>query len=315
MLHALFGCVGRSSRLHAHAAQPDSHEIPKDAGSNPIVSSDYEARRVNRRAIPRVTLMQLHNDVTSRNRAAWERIPSPDVESLNDIWCEMLASPIPIYLGCAGLLVGSLGLGAQYLIGGNSVTKSDPAPTQPLFVQSIDAVPMTSQQWLSREHTVAFYGPMIDLMTTAAVASRHAATSAQSSTPQSDTAQEAQVSAPRETLRERSRQTKPSSRRAKARTREETMAAEPDPREARAQADAEEVVHWERHYRSRDDVEAVDHRSRGRDTQRHRPRNSRERAPVEEDLRDSMPRVFRVPAPDHAGFNPPGLFGGMFEPD
>jgi hypothetical protein len=82
----------------------------------------------------------------------------------------MLASPLPIYLGCAGLIVGSLGLGAHHMLGGGSgpsTNKKDAAMEQPLFAKSVEQASLPTTQWPSKTKNVdvAYYGPMVELLT------------------------------------------------------------------------------------------------------------------------------------------------------
>jgi hypothetical protein len=184
----------------------------------------------------------------------------------------MLASPVPIYLGCAGLIVGTLGLGAQHLLGGSSgpSTNKDTAMEQPLFARSVEQASLPTTQWPSKNVDVAYYGPMVELMTqpTASVPAPLAdpsrvavpqgtppeATQGQQPSardvapaPQSPSTtaqvQEQPRAAPREVVRDLSPQQSKQSRRARhqrqrddARTGGETASTEQvDPREARTQ--------------------------------------------------------------------------------
>src|SRR5262245_42155371 len=63
----------------------------------------------------------------------------------------MLASPVPIYLGCIGLIVGSLGLGAQHLLGesSGSATKVT-AEQRPLLAQSVEQASVPAHGWTSQ---------------------------------------------------------------------------------------------------------------------------------------------------------------------
>src|SRR5215213_10260203 len=78
----------------------------------------------------------------------------------------MLASPVPIYLGCAGLIVGSLGLGAQYMLGGNSVSATNAETEQPLFARSVEEASLPASNWSSQNPNVAHHEPMVKLLTT-----------------------------------------------------------------------------------------------------------------------------------------------------
>jgi hypothetical protein len=184
----------------------------------------------------------------------------------------MLASPVPIYLGCASLIVGTLGLGAQHLLGGSSgpSTNKDTAMEQPLFARSVEQASLPTTQWPSKNVDVAYYGPMVELMTqpTASVPAPLAdpsrvavpqgtppeATQGQQPSardvapaPQSPSTtaqvQEQPRAAPREVVRDLSPQQSKQSRRARhqrqrddARTGGETASTEQvDPREARTQ--------------------------------------------------------------------------------
>ena len=79
----------------------------------------------------------------------------------------MLASPLPIYLGCAGLIVGTLGLGAHHMLGGGSgpSTNKDTTAEQPLFARSVEQASLPATQWPSTNVDVAYYGPMVELLT------------------------------------------------------------------------------------------------------------------------------------------------------
>jgi hypothetical protein len=189
----------------------------------------------------------------------------------------MLASPVPIYLGCAGLIVGTLGLGANHMLGGGSSpsTNKDAAMEQPLFARSVEQASLPATQWPSKNVDVAYYGPMVELMTqpTSSVPAPLADPSrvaAPQGTPQeatqgqqppardvapapqspSTTAQglEQSRAAPREVVRDLSPQQSKQSRRTRhqrqrddARAGGETASTEPvDPREARTQERREE---------------------------------------------------------------------------
>ena len=92
----------------------------------------------------------------------------PDVSHLNErSGANMLASPLPIYLGCAGLIVGGLGLGAHHMLGGGSgsSTNKDAAMEQPLFARSVEQATLPATQWPSTNVDVAYYGPMVELLT------------------------------------------------------------------------------------------------------------------------------------------------------
>jgi hypothetical protein len=180
----------------------------------------------------------------------------------------MLASPLPIYLGCAGLIVGSLGLGANHMLGGGSgpSTNKDAAMEQPLFAKSVEQASLPTTEWPSKNVDVAYYGPMVELLTqpTASVPapladpSRVAATQETSQGQQPPTrdvapasqspsttahVQEQPRAAPREVVRDLSPRQSRQSRRPKnqhqrddARAGRETASTEQvDPRETRAQ--------------------------------------------------------------------------------
>jgi hypothetical protein len=90
----------------------------------------------------------------------------PDVSHLNErSGANMLASPLPIYLGCAGLIVGSLGLGAHHMLGNGSGSPKDTAAEQPLFAKSVEQAALPTTQWPSKGVDVAYYGPMVELLT------------------------------------------------------------------------------------------------------------------------------------------------------
>ena len=130
----------------------------------------------------------------------------------------MVTSPVPIYLGCAGLIVGCLGLGAQHMLGASSAPPTT-VQEQPLFARSVEEAALPAARWPSQNPEVAFYEPMVELLTTPARTS-------EPSQPVASDREEAQVSAPREIVRDVPReQVRQSSRRAKnARARNEVGA-------------------------------------------------------------------------------------------
>lgn len=241
----------------------------------------------------------------------------------------MLASPLPIYLGCAGLIVGTLGLGAHQMLGGGSVASKDAAAEQPLFARSVEQASLPATQWPSTNNVdVAYYGPMVELLTRPtssapaplADPSRVAApqetahgqqpsardvASAPQSSPSTAPAQESRA-APREVVRDLSPQQGTQTKRVRnqrqrddARPGDTASAEQADPRETRA--------------RSRDDADAVDARSR---TDR-RGRDGERRVVVREEAREPEQRVVRGPeqrGPEQRemGFSPFRLFG-IFE--
>ncbi len=80
----------------------------------------------------------------------------------------MVASQVPIYLGCAGLIVGGLGLGAHQMLGGGSGSSKDAATEQPLFARSVEQAAPPATKWPSKTTPsvdVAYYGPMVELLT------------------------------------------------------------------------------------------------------------------------------------------------------
>jgi len=77
----------------------------------------------------------------------------------------MLASPLPIYLGCAGLIVGTLGLGAHQMLGGGSGPSTNKDAAMPLFAKSVEQASLPATQWPSTNVEVAYYGPMVELLT------------------------------------------------------------------------------------------------------------------------------------------------------
>ena len=76
----------------------------------------------------------------------------------------MFTSPVPIYLGCAGLIVGSLGLGAQHLMSRGSAPVPTSAQEQPLFAKSVEEAALPATHWPSANPEVAFYEPMVELL-------------------------------------------------------------------------------------------------------------------------------------------------------
>lgn len=166
----------------------------------------------------------------------------------------MLASPVPIYLGCAGLIVGSLGLGAQHMLGGNSVSATNAESEQPLFARSVEEASLPAPHWSSQHSNVAYYDPMVKLLTTPSRSVPPAPATPQASPQQANTPpasqpaqpqaiegaqQEPRAAAPREIVRDIPQQTSPSKRNRSARTRDDatTPAEQVDPRDAYAKAD------------------------------------------------------------------------------
>lgn len=262
----------------------------------------------------------------------------------------MLASPVPIYLGCAGLIVGSLGLGAQYLIGGNSGSATD-ASGPPLFAQSVEEALLPADRWTSQNRGVAHYGPMVELLTTPArstaassvaahpqqnspVAAREAQTAEpQRAEPQrAEPAQEQPRTAPREVVRDTSQPQPRQSRRTRNQrdrheVREDTTASaeQIDPREARAQATRQETRGQERRRTATQDVETREQGAR-RSERRYRDRDDAEvveppsrydRRRVERDdrrLRDDERRVVireEIREPDQRMVRGPEREGGF----
>jgi hypothetical protein len=219
----------------------------------------------------------------------------------------MRASPLLIYLGCAGLIVGSLGLGAHHMLGGNSVSATSAPPEQPLFARSVNEAALPSSQWPSQTLPsqtldVAFYGPTLELLTQAAASSEPRPVAAPSDVQEQQTA-----AAPREAVRDLPRQQarQPSKRVKNARVRDEvTTSTEPDPRDARAQERQRVTVHAD------EEREAMPRRSE------RRYRESGQRVVIiREDAREPEPGPIRAPEPrENVGFSPLRIFGGIFEP-
>jgi len=212
----------------------------------------------------------------------------------------MLASPLPIYLGCAGLIVGTLGLGAHQMLGGGSVSSKDATAEQPLFARSVEQASLPATQWPPKNVDVAYYGPMVELLTqptssAPAPLADPSRVAAAAQHEQQQPARDAAPAAPREVVRDLSPQQAKQTKRAKnqrprddARSGGETAAAEPvDPREARA--------------RYRDDADEPRADRRGRDGER--------RVVIREEIREPEPRVVRGPEQREVGFSPFRLFG------
>ena len=230
----------------------------------------------------------------------------------------MPGSPVPIYLGCAGLIVGSLGLGAQHMLGGNSVSATN-TTEQPLFARSVEEASLPATGWPSQNVSVAHYEPMVELLTTPARSTQPPAGGRRSrrrAPPMAQQPQQEPRAAPREIVRDLSQPQGRQSRRARD-TRETAASTEQaDPREARtqerqrnaAQAETDKrdggSRRSERRYRDRDDAEAVDMRSRPDRRQR-----DGERVVVREEIREPEQRVVRGPEQRDGGFSPFRLFG------
>jgi hypothetical protein len=254
----------------------------------------------------------------------------------------MLASPLPVYLGCAGLIVGCLGLGAQYLVGGNSVGATNETSEQPLFARSVEEAALPTTPWPSQDSAVAHYGPMVELLSQpsrATVPTTQTSAASQDPPPAADAREAAAASrdaTSRDVVRDVPQQQARQSRRSKnARARDEARvrddadtAIEPAPRDARADALVEERPRgqerqrgarqgeatetrdarsrrYERRSRDRDDAEVVDTRPDRRFDER-RPREV-----VREEVREPAERYVRGAEP-REGFSPFRMFG-IFE--
>ena len=262
----------------------------------------------------------------------------------------MLASPLPIYLGCAGLIVGSLGLGANHMLGGGSGSSRDAATInvaaeQPLFAKSVEQAALPTTQWPSKNVDVAYYGPMVELLTqpTSSVPapmadpSRVAASQeAQSHThdvapaPQSPSTTARAQEQPRDVVREVSPQQSRQSRRARnQRPRENASvsaeAAATDQvgsREARAEERYQERYPERQRATTQADTERRDGRRSDRryrdrddvdevDARSHwdrRGRGGERRVDVRQD-REPEQRMVRGPEQRDGGFSPFRLFG------
>jgi hypothetical protein len=238
----------------------------------------------------------------------------------------MLASPVSIYLGVAGVIVGSLGLGAQYLIGGNAVTASGATTEQPLFAQSVEQASLPATPWTSPHPAVpnpgvAHYGPMVELLTqpmrsTDPKAQASAAQQQPESHREQASREQASTAAPREIVRDgpqqqarQPRRTRNARARDEARTGNDTsVQTEPDARDARAEAPRRR---YDRRTRSREESEVVDTRSRSErrrfESDERRPREGGPRVVIHEESRESE-RFVRGGEP-REGFTPFRMFG------
>ena len=233
----------------------------------------------------------------------------------------MLASPVPIYLGCAGLIVGSLGLGAQHMLGGNSVSATTSAESeQPLFARSVEEASLPASHWSSQNPNVAYYEPMVKLLTTP---SRSVPPAPATATPQAgpptvpaqatESAQQEPRAVPREVVRDIPQQTPPPKRTRNTRTRDDAPSSteQVDPRDAYAKADRDpRSRRSERRHGNRDDAEAPDIRSRADrrrvEVEEPRQRGSERRVIVQEEPEQ---RIVRGPEQRDVGFSPFRLFG------
>jgi hypothetical protein len=75
----------------------------------------------------------------------------------------MNAHPIPIYLGCAGLIVGSLGLGSQYVLGTTSAPETS-HQERPLFARSVEEAALPARNWHSSGREVAHYDSTLEIL-------------------------------------------------------------------------------------------------------------------------------------------------------
>jgi len=76
----------------------------------------------------------------------------------------MVAHPVPIYLGCAGLLIGTLGMGAQSAL---HVDRPASNNEPPLFARSVEEAALPVERWPSKGN-IPYYAPMLDLAQTTA---------------------------------------------------------------------------------------------------------------------------------------------------
>jgi Spy/CpxP family protein refolding chaperone len=234
----------------------------------------------------------------------------------------MPVSPVPIYLGWAGLIVGSLGLGAQHLLSGSSGSAINTTAEQPLFARSVEEASLPATGWPTQHVGVAHYNPMVELLTTPA---RSAQSMQLPAAEPSQTVGQSQSEqhAPREVVRDlsqtrQSRRSRNQRNRHDARANEETVSNEQvDPRAARAEVDGRKADRREsrsrrseRRYRDRDDSADTHMRSDRRrvETEDERP-PAGERRVVREEIREPEPRVVRGPEPRDGGFTPFRMFG------
>jgi len=153
--------------------------------------------------------------------------PPIDVRDVNErLGARMFTSPVPIYLGCAGLIVGSLGLGAHHMLGGSSAPPTTSAQEQPLFARSVEEAALPATRWPSQSSEVAFYEPMVELLTIPA-------RTAEPSQPVASNREEAAVAAPREAVRDVQHEpVRPAPRRAKNPQKNESASSDPSDRRA-----------------------------------------------------------------------------------
>jgi hypothetical protein len=229
----------------------------------------------------------------------------------------MLTSPVPIYLGCAGLIVGSLGLGAQYMLGGNSVSATNAESEQPLFARSVEEASLTTSQshWSSQHSNVAYYEPMVKLLTTpsrsvppAPVTATPQADPQQANPPQAspppasqpvqpqaiESQQQEPRAAPREIVRDIPQQTRPSKRTRNARTRDDATASteQVDPPDAYAKADRDpRSLERQRNSRQVDTRQVDNERREGSRRSERRYGNRDESGPVDTRSRPDRRRV------------------------
>jgi len=235
----------------------------------------------------------------------------------------MVAHPVPIYLGCAGLIVGTLGLGAHHMVGGNSVATT--ARVQPLFARSVEEAALPAPRWhhqnqqQQQQPGVAFHEPMVELLTTGASpeAAQAAAERAEPTTPQREAVRQIPVppasqAPPRE----------PAAAGEIAATASAPVKAPHVQAEAGVAARREVVRDVPRQQaeqppkrtknvrRAKSDSETSNQRSaserRPRAPEDRRQREPEQRVIVRELAREPEPRIVRAP---ESGFNPFRLFG------
>jgi len=220
----------------------------------------------------------------------------------------MVTSPVPIYLGCAGLIVGSLGLGAQYMLAGSSAPPTTAVQEQPLFARSVEEAAVPATPWPNQNPEVAFYEPMVELLTTPARTS-------EPSQPVASNPEEPPVAASREIVRDVPReQVRQSSRRAKnPRAKNEASGEPSDQRVARergrqraeTQDEAEdrnvEPRRFGRQYQDRAESEPADVRSRSE--------RGGQRVVIREETREPERYVRSPEQRESFGFSPFRLFG------
>ena len=162
----------------------------------------------------------------------------------------MRAPSLPVLVSAALVALGVIGLGAHYIHDHSRLVSA--TEVVPLFARSVEQAGLPKSRWPAERLDVPYYGPMVELLTLGASASRATTDQRQPATAPEPQARRAPA---------RAEQTRPS-RRAKAeRSNNDVRSSEVDPRDAYARGDFPEQSSERRSRRA-------ERRSRERDAEK-----------------------------------------------